>query len=38
MSVKSDKGIRRKAAEGMIESVEARQVKAVAGRRVVSCI
>jgi dCTP deaminase len=36
MSVKSDKWIRRMAAEGMIEPFEARQVKEVAGRRVVS--
>ena len=36
MSVKSDKWIRRMAAGGMIEPFEARQVKEVAGRRVVS--
>jgi dCTP deaminase len=36
MSVKSDKWIRRMAAEGMIEPFETRQVKEVAGRRVVS--
>ena len=36
MSVKSDKWIRRMAAQGMIEPFEARQVKEVAGRRVVS--
>jgi dCTP deaminase len=36
MSVKSDKWIRRMAAEGMIEPFEAAQVKEVAGRRVVS--
>jgi dCTP deaminase len=36
MSVKSDKWIRRMAAHGMIEPFEARQVKEVAGRRVVS--
>jgi len=36
MSVKSDRWIRRMAAQGMIEPFEARQVKEVAGRRVVS--
>jgi dCTP deaminase len=36
MSVKSDKWIRRMAAQGMIEPFEAAQVKEVAGRRVVS--
>jgi dCTP deaminase len=36
MSVKSDTWIRRMAAQGMIEPFEARQVKEVAGRRVVS--
>ena len=36
MSVKSDKWIRRMAAQGMIEPFESRQVKEVAGRRVVS--
>ena len=36
MSVKSDKWIRRMAAQGMIEPFEAQQVKEVAGRRVVS--
>ena len=36
MSVKSDRWIRRMAAEGMIEPFEAQQVKEVAGRRVVS--
>src|SRR5512145_218494 len=36
MSVKSDKWIRRMAAQGMIEPFEAGQVKEVAGRRVVS--
>ena len=36
MSVKSDRWIRRMAAKGMIEPFEARQVKEVAGRRVVS--
>jgi dCTP deaminase len=36
VSVKSDKWIRRMAAEGMIEPFEAGQVKEVAGRRVVS--
>jgi len=38
MSVKSDKGIRRMAAQGMIEPVEARQVTAVSGWRGVTCI
>ncbi len=36
MSVKSDKWIRRMAAQGMIEPFEAQQVKEVAGRPVVS--
>jgi len=36
MSVKSDKWIRRMAAQGMIEPFETHQVKEVAGRRVVS--
>jgi dCTP deaminase len=36
MSVKSDKWIRRMAAQGMIEPFESQQVKEVAGRRVVS--
>ena len=36
MSVKSDRWIRRMAAQGMIEPFEAQQVKEVAGRRVVS--
>jgi len=36
MSVKSDKWIRRMAAQGMIEPFEAAQVKEVAGRRIVS--
>jgi dCTP deaminase len=36
MSVKPDTWIRRMAAQGMIEPFEARQVKEVAGRRVVS--
>ena len=36
MSVKSDKWIRRMAAQGMIEPFEAQQVKEVGGRRVVS--
>lgn len=36
MSVKSDKWIRRMAAQGMIEPFEAGQVKEVAGKRVVS--
>jgi dCTP deaminase len=36
MSVKSDRWIRRMAAQGMIEPFEAQQVKEAAGRRVVS--
>jgi len=38
MSVKSDKWIRRMAAQGMIEPFEAGQVKEVAGRRVVQTV
>ena len=36
MTIKSDRWIRRMAAQGMIEPFEAQQVKEVAGRRVVS--